>query len=212
MNECPLCQSRNQLEFARDKSRVYLKCLVCNLIFVPRNQLVSNIEEKKRYDAHQNSEEDLEYQNYLKELLQVILPHLNDYKLGFDFGCGRTKLLGSLLNQLQFSVASYDLYFFPDPILLEQKYDFIILSEVIEHLREPMLEMQKLRSLLNPNGKIFLKTQLSPETSDEFNHWFYKRDKTHIQFFNGHSLAFLANALKLKGPQELAPDVFCFMG
>lgn len=46
---------------------------------------------------------------------------------------------------------------FPDKTLNE-KFDFIIFTEVIEHLRDDQLSIKKIHSLLNPNGILFLST------------------------------------------------------
>jgi 2-polyprenyl-3-methyl-5-hydroxy-6-metoxy-1,4-benzoquinol methylase len=38
------------------------------------------------------------------------------------------------------------------------KFDHILLSDVVEHLREPWVELSRLRSLLSPGGRFFLTT------------------------------------------------------
>jgi 2-polyprenyl-3-methyl-5-hydroxy-6-metoxy-1,4-benzoquinol methylase len=173
--DCPLCQSIQTQEYSRDKSRQFLQCVDCGLVFVAREQLITNLEEKERYEAHQNSEDDPRYVDYLQKFLNTLLPELKSKDVGLDFGCGRTTLLSSLFSKQQFVMKSFDLYFFPDEQILNEQYDFIVLSEVIEHLRDPRLDMQRLRALLRPGGKIFLKTQLLPETKQKFDDWFYKR-------------------------------------
>jgi 2-polyprenyl-3-methyl-5-hydroxy-6-metoxy-1,4-benzoquinol methylase len=54
-----------------------------------------------------------------------------------------------------------------------QKYDFIVLGEVIEHLDEPEFILQKLASLLNPDGLLWLTTPTNAPALDHvylFNH------------------------------------------
>ncbi len=91
---------------------------------------------------------------------------------------------------------------------LEGKYDFIILSEVIEHLRDPREIMLGLKNMLKPQGKFFIKTKLRPGDKIEFSKWFYKRDSTHVQFFNQNSLRQLSNILGMQEARLIGDDLF----
>lgn len=206
---CPLCQHPSSTVFDQDKLRSYYLCGQCELVFVPRESLVSSCEEKKRYDSHQNSDQDLGYHNYLLHISQEILPHLVTNGRGLDFGCGATKILGSFFEQSGHNVDSFDLYYYPDQTIWDKKYDFMILSEVIEHLGEPRDVMKRLSALLNSNGKVFIKTKIYPAKS-QFPNWFYKRDITHVQFFNQKSFEVLAQLMNLSGPTKIGDDLFLF--
>lgn len=208
VDNCPLCSNLESTIHSEDKFRSYLKCDKCELIFVSRGQLILPDEEKARYDSHQNNPGDAGYQNYLNKMVELIAPKLHPGDSGLDFGCGRTTLLASLFESRGFILDSFDLYFFSHPEIWQKKYDFIVLSEVIEHLREPLEEMKKLRMLLNPGGQIFIKTKFYPESKLVFENWFYKRDKTHIQFFNPHSMHLLGQEISLRGPEILGEDLF----
>jgi len=210
VNECPLCLKCNTQEYSQDKTRAYHFCSNCQLIFVPRNQLIHPDQEKQRYDSHQNNEEDPHYRNYLQQLMNQVLPSLEKSQVGLDFGCGRTDLLAQLFKAKDITVDSFDLFFLPQLKVWDKKYHFIILSEVIEHLREPFLELQKLRKLLLPQGKIFIKTKLHPNRKDLFDDWFYKRDKTHIQFFNLSALKELGKRTNMNGPEMIGEDLSRF--
>lgn len=201
--KCPLCESGKSTEFDRDKFRTYLRCSLCELIFVPRDQLISSLDEKNRYDAHENDADDQGYINYLKGISESVKSHLLPNEGGLDFGCGRTKLLAELLKP--HGVSSYDLYFHPDEELLTRSYDFVILSEVIEHLRSPRVEMQTLARI---GSKIFVKTKWYPEAG--FSQWFYKRDITHVQFFNETSFRKLAEIMGFKKFEEVGQDLYLF--
>ena len=208
--ECPICSDCNTQEYSQDKFRKYLICSHCELIFVPRNQLITPEAEKHRYDSHQNDENDPHYKNYLMQMMNQIIPELEEQEIGLDFGCGRTDLLAQLFRDNYFDVDSFDLYFLPDEKIWEKKYDFIILSEVIEHLRDPLSELEKLRKMLLPGGKIFIKTKLHPGEKNLFDNWFYKRDSTHIQFFNSNSLRELGRKIKMSGPEIKSEDLAFF--
>jgi SAM-dependent methyltransferase len=205
---CPLCLSLESELFDQDKQRSFYKCVHCELVFVDRKVLISESLEKDRYESHENSEEDIGYKNYLSKIASSIKPYLFLDAKGLDFGCGKTKMLAELLKPL--SVVSYDVYFHPEGNLLQEKFDFIILSEVIEHLRTPRETMLMLNACLKPNGKLFIKTKLRPESYEDFSKWFYKRDITHIQFFNGQSFSELADLCQLNSPIEIGEDLFLF--
>jgi hypothetical protein len=65
---CPLCRTENVSEYAKDKRRHYCQCQVCSLVFVPSRQFLSAADEKKRYDLHQNSPQDMNYRRFLSRL------------------------------------------------------------------------------------------------------------------------------------------------
>lgn len=208
VNDCPLCLQPETQIYSQDKFRSYQICPQCELVFVPRDQLISYEEEKERYDAHENDESDKGYQSYLQKIADAIIPHLNSESKGLDFGCGRTTLLGDYFNLKKISVDSYDAYFLKNELIWDERYDFIILSEVIEHLRGPRQEMRQLRKILNPQGKFFIKTKFRPETKEAFDQWFYKRDSTHVQFFNSHSMEFLKDYLSLREVKLIGDDLY----
>jgi transcription initiation factor TFIIIB Brf1 subunit/transcription initiation factor TFIIB len=210
VNDCPLCLEHNTQEYSRDKVRSYFICSHCEIIFVPRDQLITQEQEKQRYDSHQNDKENLNYQNYLKKIVSEILPSLEKEDIGLDFGCGITDLMGQLFKTKSFAVDSFDLYFFPEKNIWKKTYNFIILSEVIEHLRNPQSEMQGLRQILLAHGQLFIKTKLHPNKKELFDNWFYKRDNTHVQFFNLVSLKELAIQLNMNGPELIGEDLYRF--
>lgn len=197
---CPLCLSHDEELFSQDKKRSYQLCLGCGLVFVPRSELVSLSAEKDRYESHENSETDDGYRKYLGTIASAIKAEISPFDQGLDFGSGKTKLLAELLAPN--SVESFDVYFHPDESLLQKKYDFIIMSEVIEHLRDPRATMQSLRKL---SGKFFIKTKWYPD-KEKFSEWFYKRDITHVQFFNETSF----NALGFKSWKKIGGDLYLF--
>lgn len=197
---CPLCHSPHKELFDQDPQRHYYLCKTCGLVFVPRDELIAESLEKSRYEAHENNETDSGYRDYLTSIAIPISSQLKSGEKGLDFGCGRTKLLAEIL--LPQVVDSYDLYFHPDESLLEKKYDFIIMSEVIEHLRDPAETMKKLRSL---SSKFFIKTKMYPE-KEKFSSWFYKRDNTHVQFFNDTSF----DQLAFREWKKIGNDLYLF--
>jgi hypothetical protein len=166
------------------------------LVFVPRNEIISSEQEKNRYDQHQNNKDD-KYFTYLNGIVSSILPYIKKDSRGLDFGCGSTTLFSDILREHGFQSDSYDIYYHPKQEVWNRKYDFITLSEVIEHLHDPYDTIKRLTCLLNSNGIIFIKTKFLNEDID-FSNWYYKRDLTHIQFFNQKSMGILAHQFGFK--------------
>lgn len=208
MSNCPLCQTSSTSDFSADQFRSYRICAECKLIYVPRSQLISPEAEKKRYDSHQNSAQGLGYQRYLSQIAELLIPQLASGSRGLDFGCGSSTLMADIFGTRGFFVDSYDLYYHRREIIWEQTFDFIILSEVIEHLRDPLETMLALKTRLKPGGSFFIKTALAPESKEDFDLWFYKRDSTHVQFFQLMSLEILLERLQMSSLKVLAKDLF----
>lgn len=208
---CPLCQGVNSIKYDEDKFRSYHLCHNCSLIFVPREKILSFELEAARYQAHQNEEEDPHYRHYLSQTALAIQQVVPQQCRGLDFGCGKTQLMAQIFKDLGHSVDSYDLYFHPREEIWSKSFDFIVLSEVLEHLSQPVEVMRKLSNLLTIKGKIFIKTKLYPANPLAFSSWFYKRDLTHVQFFDDHSLEKLGQLMNMKGPHRtVAPDLYEF--
>jgi hypothetical protein len=209
VTNCPLCLNSETENYSKDPSRSYYLCPFCQLVFVARDELISFDKELERYQAHENDPSDDGYSKYLEKIVTDIHPHLKPSGQGLDFGCGRTTLLADHLKHLGYEMDSYDTYFLKDELIWDKTYDFIILSEVIEHLRMPRQDMRQLGRHLNPQGKIFIKTKFMRETKAEFDNWFYKRDSTHIQFFNPGSMEYLKNFLGLTNFKTIGTDLYC---
>lgn len=205
--KCPLCESSSVTLWSEDELRSYFKCRECSLIFVPSEFLLSAEEEKKRYDTHENNQEDLRYREYLSKIALGAYPYLTAGMRGLDFGCGASTLLAQLFDENAFPTDSYDIFYHPNEEIWQKKYDFIVLSEVIEHLSSPLQTMMKLAERLTPQGQFFIKTKFSPEFQSMFSSWYYKKDPTHICFFNDQSMRKLANVLQMGGPEITGPDL-----
>ena len=177
------------------------------MVFVPRAELIPVEHEKSRYDAH---ESDPGYKAYLSKISDPMCSYLKSNSFGLDFGCGKTKLLAKLLEVKSHTVESYDVYFHPDKNLLEQQYDFVVMSEVIEHLRSPREELTQVISLLRPGGLLFIKTKILPEHKSLFSNWYYKRDITHVQFFSECAFGELSRIFNLSKCELIGQDLYLF--
>lgn len=177
-------------------NRDYLLCNYCKLIFVPKSFLLNRTEEKKRYDLHENSIEDVGYVKFISQIIHPLRNRLIPNSLGLDFGSGPTPVLAELLKENGYRINIYDPFYEINTSTLNEKYDFITLVEVAEHFYNPAKEFEKLIALLKPKAYLFVMTSCT-DTIDDFTKWHYQRDDTHVCFYATESLKYLAQKHKL---------------
>ena len=188
---CPLCQAENTIKICTDRHREYLRCQICQLIFVPPNFFLSADDEKARYDTHQNSPDDPKYRAFLSRLFIPMQNRLSPGSSGLDFGSGPGPTLSVLFEEAGHSMALYDHFYAPHPAVLDTPYDFITVTEVVEHLHHPREELDRLWTILKPGGILGIMTQFAPN-QEAFAEWYYKRDPTHVCFFSRTTFEWLA--------------------
>lgn len=189
---CPLCGTENSKGFFQDKRRNYMHCQACDLVFVPSRQFLSAEAEKKRYDLHQNSPQDPGYRQFLHRLFISLQRCLAPGSRGLDFGSGPAPTLSTMFEEAGHSMVLFDAWYDAVPAVLEEQYDFITATEVLEHLREPKKELERLWDCLKPGGWFGIMTNLGVEQST-FSSWYYKNDLTHVCFFSKATFLWLAN-------------------
>lgn len=132
-----------------------------------------------------------------------------------DFGCS-TGYFGSLIKQAKNNqvygveisedlhearnvldgVYSFDLDGEWPPEVYERKYDYLFFGDVLEHLKEPGLVLEKCKTLLKPNGLIFISTPNIAHISIRLElmggNFDYEPmgilDNTHLKYFTKKSL------------------------
>jgi hypothetical protein len=97
-----------------------------------------------------------------------------------------------MLEEAGYFMDIFDKFYAHDPALLTRSYDFITSTEVVEHLREPGRELDRLWSCLRPGGVLGIMTKLVQDRK-VFATWHYIRDLTHISFFSRPTFAWLAS-------------------
>ena len=194
---CPLCKSQNTTHYLRDAFREYLTCADCSLIFVPKTFHLSEQEEKQRYDLHNNDPTDLQYRAFLSRICDPLKARLPKCAYGLDFGCGPGPTLSLMLQACGHTVDIYDKFYAPNPEVFQREYDFITATEVVEHLRNPQRELQRLYRLIKPGGILGIMTKLAIDKS-AFENWHYKRDPTHISFFSKPTFEWLGKIWQSK--------------
>lgn len=196
MNECPLCKTLNCHQCFEDKIRKYLKCHKCKLVFVPENSLLSIEGEKKIYDLHENDPDDPRYREFMERMLTPLRKHIEGR--GLDFGCGPGPVVSSILGAEGIKVDNFDPIFFPNLEELKDQYQFIVATEVIEHIYNSKEDFEQMLSLLGPYGVLGIMTSFYPDDIDKFKNWGYMRDPTHVRFFSEETFGWMANQYHLK--------------
>jgi SAM-dependent methyltransferase len=183
ISHCPFCGFAGGEFYASDRKRDYLSCLRCQLVFVPPCHYLSAEQERAEYDLHDNNVEDPGYRRFLSRLAQPLVSRLPPGASGLDFGCGPGPALAAMLTEQGLRVALYDIFYAPDPEVLQHSYDFVCATEVVEHLHSPGEELARLWQMIKPGGWLGIMTKLvlSPQA---FAQWHYKNDPTHVCFFS----------------------------
>jgi len=189
--QCPLCHGHFVADYHIDQNRSYLHCSTCSLVFVPSDQQLDPADEKAVYDLHQNAADDSGYRKFLSRLTAPMGERVKPRSHGLDFGCGPGPTLLVMMEEQGHQMALYDIYYADYPDVLEQPYDFITSTEVVEHLANPREELDRLWALIRPGGYLGLMTKLVVD-QHSFARWHYKNDPTHISFFSVATFNYLA--------------------
>ena len=151
---CPLCLSKYCSEFYKDKFREYLQCNNCEFVFVPSQYHLSDSDEKERYDTHNNNPKDPRYRKFLSQLTQPLSDLLSYGSHGLDFGCGPGPTLSLMLEDEGHQVDLYDKYYVKDLSVFNKEFDFVTLTEVIEHLSDPLFAVSYTHLTLPTNREV----------------------------------------------------------
>jgi hypothetical protein len=173
--------------FFIDQRRTFTICNDCELVFVPESGHCSIEDEKKRYALHDNRVDNNGYVRFLDEIVDVVGSiHYPGQRI-LDFGCGKHAVLGELLHRKGYECDSYDPLYGIGMACHSKRYDVVVLCEVVEHLRRLNDETVIIKNMLDPQGKVVVRTNQYP-SREEFGAWWYKEDPTHINFFSRESL------------------------
>lgn len=99
-------------------------------------------------------------------------------------------------------------FFAPDETLLAKRYDYVTSCEVVEHAYDPAHTFATLRRLLVPGGLLGVMTRFYGNEG-AFADWWYCRDPTHVCFYTGATMRWIAkrHGLQVGFPR---PDVALF--
>jgi hypothetical protein len=187
---CPLCGGAARA-FLAAGGRDYRRCAECALTFLSAAQHADPARERARYAEHRNAPDDPGYRAFLDRLLGPLTALLAPGAEGLDYGCGPGPTASTMMRERGFSMTDYDPFFAPDAGALARAYDFVVCTEVLEHLRRPADDLERLDALLKPGGALGAMTGVL-EDDAAFADWWYRRDFTHIAFYRPETLAWIA--------------------
>jgi hypothetical protein len=211
MHLCKICQASTSSVKDVKKELIYYRCDVCGFVFLDDKYMVNAIEEKSKYNQHNNSLENEGYVQMFEEFIDIsIAPYMNNISTALDFGSGPEPVFSKLLERRGLDVDIYDLYYSPKKVYEHKNYDLITSTEVFEHLSKPLEILELLVKTLNSNGYIVLMTKFPPEDDKEFLAWWYRRDPTHISFFTPKSFELMAEKVGLKVLKTINENIVVF--
>ena len=193
---CPLCGEIESSLFLQGR-RTFWRCSNCQLIFVPAKFHLSLDQEKAEYDQHENSPRDMGYRKFLSRTLDPVLARISPGSRGLDFGSGPGPTLSKMFQEAGHSIEIYDPFFAPNDSVLAQKYDFVTATEVVEHLRNPQVDLARIWNCVGQGGLLAIMTKLALG-HDEFSKWHYKNDPTHVSFYSRATFQWLAKQWNAK--------------
>lgn len=195
---CPLCEAGGATLLHKGGKasgfRDFLHCAECDMVFVPRAQLLDAEAQKARYLQHNNDVHDPAYREFLGRMYYALRPYLQSGASGLDYGAGPGPALQRMMIEDGFDAQVYDIYFHPDKSALATGYDFITCTETAEHFDDPRGEFDRLDRLLRRGGWLGVMTGM-PENWDTFPSWYYHRDPTHVNFFSQATMEWIAARL-----------------
>ncbi len=199
--QCSLCNSKSVIPFkfsisaGKKKSRRFIQCQNCDLIFVPASFHLAPQEESARYRLHDNTLLNEGYVRMFLEKIALIHKYCPGINSALDYGCGPAPVLAELIRKDGSGCDFYDPYFFPE--FPGCSYDLVISTEVFEHFRDVRAEICRIIPLLNPGGFLAVMTAFHDPIKD-FEEWWYITDPTHICFFGLRTFEWIAEEFGFK--------------
>ena len=199
MDQRPLCRvcETEMKYFSNTRNRDYYRCPNCDSIQLSELQLLAPVNEKKRYDTHNNDIHDPGYQKFVSPITDYILNNFKQTDMGLDFGAGPGPVISKLLKDNHYHIKQYDPHYHPHTELLKKKYDYVVACEVIEHFYQPKKEFELLKKLTKNHGSWIFMTDIYDDSID-FNNWYYKNDETHVIFYTKKTLQYLKEVYSFK--------------
>ncbi len=192
MLNCPLCNCSSANYVGNSFS-----CPECKLIFKTPLSFLSKDDEDKRYQSHQNSNQDQGYIDFLNKLATPLQKFIKQNDELLDYGCGPFSQISKILESEVKSTSFYDPLFFPNSEVTSRLYDVVTCTEVVEHFKSAKDDWEQLLSTVKPNGILGIMTQFYNEEIN-FQKWWYKNDPTHIVFYRQETLDYIAKKYSLK--------------
>ena len=189
---CHICNNSCETFTHFKTTIIYYHCLKCEYIFKSPEYYQDLNTQKERYNLHENNEKDTRYRAYFQRFVDFVLPQVHDVSTALDFGCGKTSLLASLLEEQGIACDYYDPIYHPNTLDDTKKYKLIVSTEVFEHLHQPCEVFERLLATLHGRGYLAIQTEFHSNDRGIFEKWWYPQDPTHIVFFRPKTFEILA--------------------
>ena len=210
LTKCKICNSETHQIIDKQITATYNVCDNCTFIYKQKKFHLSYEQEEKEYSRHNNSLENIGYVNMFKKVIDDFIIPLHIKGEVLDFGSGPVPVFVEVMKDYGFSMHDYDAFYNKNDEYKNIKYDLITSIEVFEHFSDPLKEIGHLVSLLNDDGYLLIKTFQRNMDLDEFLLWWYKRDLTHIAFYNNEVFKYLENLYPIKFIKTNDRDVVIF--
>ena len=105
---CLHCTEPSVKLFLEVDGRIYWKCEHCLFVFLDSKFRLSSLEEKSRYQEHNNDIHNSDYRFFLSKLFEPFKARLEARSRGLDFGCGPGPALAEMFKEEGYQVDIYD--------------------------------------------------------------------------------------------------------
>ncbi len=210
---CPICHQSSLRRLKKIKSIQIFECLKCSLSIIPRN-LISKTTSWYSLGDYQN--EANRFKKRLVPLTRIIhsfVPKGKVLDIGSGFG-----LLASILNKL----GDYDFHLIDKEIKPyyfqkaknyqfkkidflrfigknKEKYDLSLMFDILEHFKNPLSILIKIRNILNDNGYLVIQTPNYQSLMAKIcYHWSWWMVEDHKIIFSPKSIKKLLNLTGFK--------------
>jgi 2-polyprenyl-3-methyl-5-hydroxy-6-metoxy-1,4-benzoquinol methylase len=216
--KCILCNDANSYtvihEGTRDNPNInVLKCKKCELVYLSsETHIKKNFYEKSgMYNNNVNVEVRLDETKQDDERrFEMIKNKIGSNSSLLDFGCGaggflkRVKEITNNVNGIEIEKAARDYikkyikiktYRKIDDLIGKYKFDYITIFHVLEHLKNPIDYLKKMKTILNKNGNIIIEVPNADDallklyrckSFEEFTYW-----SCHLYLFNNKTISHL---------------------
>lgn len=196
--KCVICGSDTKVIYDPQIIVDYDVCEQCGFIYKQKKHHLPHNEEEKRYLRHENTFENKAYVNMFKDMIEEFIEYLYIKRKVLDFGSGPIPVLKKLLQDMKYDVYDYDFFYNPNEEYKDNKYQLIVSTEVVEHFSDPIKEFKHLVDLLEDGGYLLITTYFRKMNDNQFLVWWYRRDITHVSFYNMKTFEYLAKEFNLE--------------
>ena len=202
---CPICETKSKHIFVSKHKRPVQQCVndICGHFFTQITKQNQGVCERDENLERTSDESLTTFDERNVNLLNLFNGYLGNTQKPIkflDFGAGNAHISRTFKRVLKNDCIIYCLEpnplcagFYPKYELIQvksidevpEKIDFIYMIEVIEHLDDPIAVLKKLKSILKPEGVIFISTPLGKSIESSTNAY---DTQSHIHFFTMKSL------------------------